>query len=302
MGESIAENLENNDLHRFHADFRRAVMMHRKGRLNFFFRLHFPTVEGPLDESVGTLEYLDFRHWLEETPPEEVSAHWVYRELIVRQDKLILLAQEVLDEAIKGPLPAGQLANLVRAMHEFDRFEDRLDSGINISLTDIDALTGLRNRATMERDLAQEQERARRTGHRFTIAMVDVDFFKKVNDEYGHSFGDVVLENLAQRFIESLRPRDMVYRYGGEEFLVLLPETPLEKAKPILERLRQRACEKKISDGKNKVSQSVSVGLIEVAEDEEIAAAIERADKALYRAKEAGRNRVELDHSPEPDK
>ncbi|MDR3414467.1 MAG: GGDEF domain-containing protein [Formivibrio sp.] len=296
MSEPIAEQLENNDLHRFRNDFRRAVMMHRKGLLNFFFRLHFPNVDGPLDESVGTLEYLDFRHWLEEVPPVEVSGHWVYRELVVRQDKLSLLAKEVLDEAINGSFQPMQLANLVRALHEFDRFESRLDSGINLSLTDVDTLTGLRNRAAMERDLDREHERAKLTGRHLTIAMLDIDEFKNTNDEYGHCFGDVVLETLAQRFVESLRPQDMVYRYGGEEFLVLLTDTSLEKAAPVLERLRQRACKNKISDGKNNVHQSVSIGLAEVAENELIGDAIERADKALYRAKEAGRNRVELDH------
>ncbi len=106
-------------------------------------------------------------------------------------------------------------------MHEFNRVADRLSAGNTTSMTDVGELTGLLNRAAMERDLEREQAHALRTGRRFTIAMVDTDHFKKVNDDYGHSFGDVVLEILAERFVESIRLRDRVYRYGEEEFLVL---------------------------------------------------------------------------------
>jgi diguanylate cyclase (GGDEF)-like protein len=180
-------------------------------------------------------------------------------------------------------------------MHDFDRIADRLDSGIITSLTDIDELTGLLNRTAMLRDLDREQAQARRTGRPFTVAMVDADHFKKVNDDHGHVFGDVCLETLAERFVESIRPRDQVYRYGGEEFLVLLPDTPLARAKPVLERLRKRACEHAISDGETTINLSVSVGAAEAASDEEASTAIDRADAALYRAKEAGRNRLELD-------
>ncbi len=295
MNESIAEKLESNNLQRFRDDFRRALLTHRKSRFNLFFRLQFPRVETVPFEGLMTFEQSDFRHWLTQPLWDEVSEHGVYRDLIAKQEKLIQLAQEILESTSQNVLQPEQFANLLRTMHEFDRIADRLDSGITTSLTDIDELTGLLNRTAMLRDLDREQAQARRTGRPFTVAMVDADHFKKVNDEYGHGFGDVVLETLAERFVESLRPRDQVYRFGGEEFLVLLPDTPLAKARPVLERLRLRACEREISDGKTAVNQSVSVGAAEVASDEQPSAAIERADYAMYRAKKAGRNRLELD-------
>lgn len=295
MSEPIAEKLESYNLQRFRNDFRHAVLMHRKGRLTLFYRLHCPLAKPLFDEGSDLFAQLDFRQWLTEPLLEEVSGHRVYRDLVAKQERLLRLVQGILENTADDALPPEQLARLLRAMHDFDRIADRLDSGITTSLTDIDELTGLLNRTAMLRDLDRERAQARRTGRPFTVAMVDADHFKKVNDDHGHVFGDVCLETLAERFVESIRPRDQVYRYGGEEFLVLLPDTPLARAKPVLERLRRRACEHAISDGEITISLSVSVGAAEASCDEEPSATIDRADAALYRAKEAGRNRLELD-------
>jgi len=250
--------------------------------------------ESPLYEGDWSVEHLGIVRWLAEPPSESIREHAIYCELIARQESLIRLARKVVDGIEKGVPQAGPYANLLHAMHEFDRVADRLSAGITTSLTDVDELTGLLNRAAMERDLDLEQAHAGRTGRRFTIAMIDADHFKKVNDEYSHGFGDVGLEALAERCVESLRPRDRVYRHGGEEFLVLLPDTPLDRARPVLERLRQRACGRDISDGETEITQSVSIGAAEATGNEPIPTVIERADAALYRAKQSGRNRVDL--------
>lgn len=291
----IAQELGSEELQRFHADFRRALLMHRKESLNLFFRLQFPIAESPPYEDDWSVEHLGIVRWLGEPPSESIREHAIYIELIARQESLVRLARKVVDGIEKGVPQTGPYANLLHAMHEFDRVADRLNAGITASLTDVDELTGLLNRAAMERDLDREQAQVGRTGRRFTIAMIDADHFKKVNDQYGHGFGDVVLETLAERFVESIRPRDQVYRYGGEEFLVLLPDTPLDQARPVLERLRQRACGREISDGEIAVTQPVSIGAAESDGNEPIPTVIERADAAMYRAKQAGRNRVELD-------
>ena len=300
MRDTPAKPLEDDDLHRFHGDFRRALLMHRRSRLNLHFRLHFPTQDdapfGDVDPAAG----LDLRPWFTEAPSEAVSSHPVFRELVGAQDELISQAREALQAAALRQLQVEQLSRLLRTMHEFDRVADRLDATITTSLTDIDELTGLLNRSAMERDLERELTHARRTGARFTVAMVDADHFKAVNDSHGHGFGDHVLETLAERFVQSLRPRDRVYRYGGEEFLVMLPNTPLAKARAVLERLRQRAVAREIRQGEMAVTQSVSVGAAETADDETPAATVARADEALYRAKAAGRNRVVLDGLPDP--
>jgi diguanylate cyclase len=295
MPEPIAEKLESYNLQRFHKDFRRALLMHRRGRLSLFFRLLLPMAEPLFGEKKNILDRLDFRKWLTEPLLEEVSGHRVYRDLVVTQEKILLLARAIVASGADNVLPPEELARLLRTLHDFDRIADRLDAGITTSLTDIDELTGLLNRAVMLRDLEREQAQARRTGRPFTVAMVDADHFKKINDNHGHGFGDVCLATLAERFIDSLRPRDQVYRYGGEEFLVLLPDTPLAKAKPVLERLRRRASEHPISSGETVLEVTVSVGAAEAAGNEEPGNAIDRADAALYRAKKAGRNRLELD-------
>ncbi|MEN6474260.1 MAG: GGDEF domain-containing protein [Syntrophaceae bacterium] len=295
MSRTIAEELKSDELYRFHSDFRRALLMHRRKRLNYFFRLQFPTAELPLVTDEDILEALDFRLWLSEEHSETIIKHSVYRNLTGKLQHFIKLSSKSLDDAAHGALMPEQFWDLLQVAYEFDRLADRLVSGITASLTDIDELTGLLNRKVMEQDLDREQAHSRSSGRPFTIAMIDADHFKEVNDNFGHGFGDIVLETLADLFLESLRPRDRVYRYGGEEFLVLLPDTSLNKAEPVLERLRLRASKHEISDGEFTVYQTVSIGAVELTGGEELDAAINRADVALYRAKQRGRNRVELD-------
>lgn len=295
MNNMIAKDMDGGELARLLDDFRRALLMHRKVRLGIVFRLYFPDADSPLHGVSEEAVNMDFRRWLAESLPEQIHSSRLFRRLVAEQDQLIQTAAACQDDVRQGALQADPFATFLRALHRFEQVADRFVSGITTTMTDVDELTGLLNRSAMERDLDREQAQARRTGRFFTIAMVDADHFKKVNDDYGHGFGDEVLEILAERFVESLRPHDRVYRYGGEEFLVLLPDTSLERARPVLERLRGLACATEISGGDSTVVQSVSIGAAEVDENEEIKAAIERADQALYRAKEAGRNRVELD-------
>lgn len=293
--EMIGREAQKSELSRFLYDFRRALLQHRRVRMKVFQRLYFPAAgDAPPDE--GSLSaHMDFRTWLPADPPPDIRTNRLYRNLIVEQEHLIEQSHIALDGARQGRLTPETLANFLQTVQRFEQIADRVATGITTVMTDLDMLTGLLNRAALERDLAKEQAQSRRTGRVLTIAMIDADHFKEVNDRFGHGFGDSALETLSERFVASLRPRDQVYRYGGEEFLLLLPETPLDMAKPVLERLRLRAGEREISDGTARVTLTVSVGATEVRPDEDIRNAIDRADAALYRAKEAGRNRVELD-------
>jgi len=294
MEERVGQEVVGEELSRFLGGFRRALLMHRRAALNVMFRLQFPESELILEGDPDLVANLDFRSWLPEQPSDDISGSKLYRKLMGAQTSLVRRASESMDGTRQGSLQAEQVAAFLRAAHVFDQLADRVVSGITSSMIDVDELTGLLNRTAMERDLANELAQTGRTGRKFTIAVVDADHFKRVNDEYGHGFGDHVLETLADRFVESLRPRDQVYRYGGEEFLLLLPDTPLDTARPVLERLRRRAAQSEISDSEVTTSVSVSVGATEVSGNDEIKAAINRADKALYTAKESGRNRVEL--------
>jgi diguanylate cyclase len=160
----------------------------------------------------------------------------------------------------------------------------------------IDPLTGLYNRRAMEPDLKKEMVRARRYKFPLSIVMCDIDHFKKINDTYGHKIGDRVLQKLAKSLQESVRTSDNIYRYGGEEFLILLPHTDGEHAVIFAERLRETIMGMRFVSKKHGLNLGVtlSFGVTEMKPFDSISSFIARSDKALYLAKLNGRNRVEL--------
>jgi diguanylate cyclase (GGDEF)-like protein len=154
-----------------------------------------------------------------------------------------------------------------------------------------DFLTGLANRRMFSIQGEMEYDRARRYGHSLSLALLDVDHFKKVNDTWGHPFGDRVLCRLAEHCRSATRASDLVARIGGEEFAILLVETPIAEARAIAERLRLA----QMSESLEGREITVSLGISELLPDDRgIEDLLKRADAALYRAKGAGRNRVEL--------
>ncbi len=179
---------------------------------------------------------------------------------------------------------------------QLSRFYDqsrRLRDAFRKLVSEIDPLTGLHNRQIMTEELDVEYSRGRRTNGPLCIALADIDFFKKVNDTHGHAAGDMVLASVAGRFLAHLRPYDTIYRYGGEEFLLCLPNANTGTANSVLERLR-RALESEpigLPEGRD-LPVTASFGLVRVNYDHSLKASIERADQALYAAKQAGRNRV----------
>jgi diguanylate cyclase (GGDEF)-like protein len=157
-----------------------------------------------------------------------------------------------------------------------------------------DELTGLPNRRDMLAQLAVQQQRARRSGKPFCLCMVDIDHFKRINDVHGHSVGDGVLTSFAGTARASLRDTDLIARWGGEEFLVMLPDTERDVAQSAIDRMHKAIASSSTSGGKPKVPVTFSAGLVSCEPNEPIGAAIERADLALYRAKSEGRDRTVL--------
>ena len=156
----------------------------------------------------------------------------------------------------------------------------------------LDALTNLNNRRQFETRLKQEIATTKRQKNPLCAMMIDIDFFKKVNDTYGHASGDTVLRTVASIIKEHLRESDIPARYGGEEFAVLLPYTHIEEAQIVGERLRKAVEEASIPIDKKNINVTISMGLAEFKPTLTGEELFKNADNALYEAKESGRNRV----------
>ncbi len=158
-----------------------------------------------------------------------------------------------------------------------------------------DALTGVYNRRGLHQLGDFELRRARRINRSFCIMIFDIDHFKRINDHYGHKAGDQVLQKLAEQCQKTSRTVDLISRYGGEEFVILLPETNLESACRVAERLRQSIMNEPFPTDAGALRITISIGVAEAREIDTLHTLIERADVALYKAKETGRNRVVFD-------
>ncbi|KQQ96291.1 diguanylate cyclase [Massilia sp. Leaf139] len=192
---------------------------------------------------------------------------------------------------VSTALLSGEMSKLrSRMKRQKGELSDALDT-IRVLAT-VDELTSLINRRHMNEVLEREQRR-QAPGTDTCIALIDIDFFKQVNDQYGHATGDAVLRLFSAAARASLRANDVLARWGGEEFLLLLPDASLGDARAVLERMAERVRGMTVPglDGRR---ISFSAGLASRRADEPFADAISRADKALYEAKEAGRDRIVL--------
>ena len=158
-----------------------------------------------------------------------------------------------------------------------------------LSLTD--ALTGLYNRRHFDNTVEREFMRSKRYGGCLCISVIDIDFFKKINDTYGHLCGDYILKEVAYLIMDNFRKTDIVFRYGGEEFVVILTETTLENAKIPLERLRKRIEAYDFCYENEHIKITISAG-VSSNDVETVNEFLNYADKALYEAKNSGRNSV----------
>lgn len=175
----------------------------------------------------------------------------------------------------------------------------------HVGLTD--SLTGINNRRFFDQRFHEEISRSKRTQSPLTCVLLDIDFFKKINDNYGHQTGDRVLIGVANIIKSQLRETDVLARYGGEEFSVLLINTTLNDAMDIAERIREHIADSLFTadEGQN-ISVTISIGMSELITDNEVSqdsthltsALVEQADKALYEAKEQGRNQTRCHMAP----
>jgi two-component system, cell cycle response regulator len=195
------------------------------------------------------------------------------------------------------PIDEQELVARVRTQVRRKRYQDRLQTTFlqHLSMALTDSLTGLHNRRYLSSHLDSMMRRMRDSEKPVSLLMIDVDHFKKVNDTYGHSTGDEVLHEVGQRILRNIRSFDLAVRFGGEEFVVVMPDTPIAVALGVAERLCEKMAGKPVhvSDSEDKVPVTVSIGAAESRDRNEIGdQLLKRADEALYKAKKAGRNRV----------
>ncbi|MHB8473170.1 MAG: GGDEF domain-containing protein [Gammaproteobacteria bacterium] len=214
------------------------------------------------------------------------------------------LRETLIDEVVKLLQGHNLLADKLDSTHQYlqvietdsRQLTDELTRVRLLSLTD--ELTDLPNRRAFLRRLEDEVGRVQRYGLPLSLALIDLDLFKEVNDKYGHAAGDEVLRCYSKNILSIFRHHDMVARYGGEEFAVLLPNTDKEGALRALAKVKKRSSETRWQfNGTVRHVPTFSAGLALYKPGESPGAFIERADNALYRAKRLGRNRVELDQT-----
>jgi two-component system cell cycle response regulator len=204
------------------------------------------------------------------------------------------------NDYLMRPIDKNELLARVRTQIKKKRYTERLRDNVQMSIemAITDALTGLHNRRYMETHLSSLVEQAASRGKPIAVLVLDIDFFKSINDNHGHDAGDDVLREFALRIRKSIRNIDLACRYGGEEFVVVMPETDMGVATMVAERLRRAIAGEPfpIQQGMRLLDVTLSIGIAAIGgADDTAAQMLKRADTALYRAKRDGRNRVVAD-------
>lgn len=225
------------------------------------------------------------------TLPIMITAHGSQEELVSR-------AMEIgVNDFIRVPIEEHELLARVRTLLMRKRYHDCLRNSVQqtIEMAVKDQLTGLHNRRYFDTHGVSLLEATRKTGKALSAVMCDIDHFKSINDRYGHDVGDVVLKEIAGRITKNVRSLDLACRIGGEEFVILMPETDTQVATLAAERIREEiaALPVIVDGGSIKVDVTMSLGIASLDPgDETLRDLVRRADEALYAAKRDGRNRV----------
>lgn len=219
---------------------------------------------------------------------------------VVKDTKLVYLDR--LPTVIRESKSKHELIETNRFLiQELRRANDRLQR-----LTFTDEMTGVYNYRFLSNQLSKEVQRAERYGKPLSVCLVDMDEFKQINDQYGHPSGDAALKKVSMILQETVRSVDFVGRYGGDEFVIIFPDTKIEDALAFCERMISRMSEEKIKLGNREVSLKLSIGVADFhpTERNTVEKLMEAVDQCLYRVKRSGRNKVEstLNLRPVPNK
>ena len=209
----------------------------------------------------------------------------------------------IMEQELAGQtVPAAQMDAFEQAQDELIRLLTALKARLITDAIRHDPLTGLPLRYGLEHDFCEFQKACRRNQNAFYLAMIDVDHFKQVNDRLGHQVGDQALRHLARTLRKNIRGNEPIYRFGGEEFVVLLQTRGAEDVQHAAQRLLEAVRTALMPlPQKEPLALSVTIGLTQVQDDDDLSSALQRADQAMYAGKQAGRNRFVLwDAPPQP--
>ncbi len=305
MGESIAEvgmaDAERDIL----AELDKALSEHISLMLGWCRHLVLPAEKPETSVHDHTEDHdCDFGAWYALNRHNRLIDQPAVHALAATHEQLHASAKRLLDGYdIDGDVDEAEFEMMSLRAESFFAQLRRLERAFRTARSDVDPLTGTYNRQTMLGDLSNERERSVRTDTPTAIALVDLDHFKLVNDTYGHQSGDLVLQSVAGILQSHVRPFDKVYRYGGEEFLICLPNADMKQCARVLERLRRviEASPVTLTDG-SILPVTASIGAAPMTKTRTIEQIIEKADQALYAAKEGGRNKIRVWRNPDSNK
>jgi diguanylate cyclase len=271
-----------------HSHFRRIGLFHKA--------LITRSLLQDYDYEVGdTHRTCTFGRWYYSQAAPEIEENKEFVELGKNHEDLHDVMRDLLKK-VRNDVPINA-DDYERFLKTYNPFTDRLSEliqEINFAQYQFDPLTKLLNRRAFKKILEYEFNLLQRNNRRCTVAFVDIDRFKLINDTYGHAAGDAVLKGLADLFLKQLRGYDTVGRFGGEEFIFCLPNTALTSAKKIMGRLRRKVEQMRMQSIDGKILHvTISIGIAELNGKGTIDRTLRHADSALYKAKEAGRNRIE---------
>jgi diguanylate cyclase (GGDEF)-like protein len=249
-----------------------------------------------LDWNMPGLTGVEVATLLRETHTEDYQPYVIIISAYEQEQKIIEALSYGADDYITKPIDGHFLSAKYAVARRIIETQEKLKYSNRVleKLAYYDELTGVLNRRAGQASFMVEVERMMRRDQNIALAITDIDYFKKVNDDYGHQAGDRVLQHFADTLSKTLRPYDIVSRYGGEEFMLITEIENAEKARILFDRVRQAVAEQTVRIGRVELTITASIGVHVLTPSSELAIepVVAKADEALYQAKAEGRNRV----------
>lgn len=292
----LLEDISHDELQRVMVQLDQAIHNHQQWHNNLIRTLVCRLQTDENDINFEAHKNCRFGQWYYTHAPQKLGDHPGFIAIGTAHQHMHELAASILTISNAGntisPLEFDNFANALERL-QLEIFT--LKNELEMLLYNRDPLTMAITRISMLPILREQQAIVTRQGQPCCIAMLDIDFFKKVNDRYGHSAGDKVLATLAHSISKNLRPYDKLFRYGGEEFLLCMPQIDLNQGYDMVERLRKIIAEMSINlDSAQVINITISAGLTLLDPHYSVEQMIDRADKAMYTAKSAGRNCTQI--------